>query len=160
RSTHVRVKLTRDGEGRAAWEKELDLVADKPETIAFPDRAEPRGLRTYEASIEAQGDLEPRNDRGGCAVLVRGGPEAAVIEASGEGEAIAAALDAQGFRVKRVPAPHAPTLKELATVDLVVLAGTSLVGPEALPRERAHDLEQFVREGGGLLALGGSGSYS
>ena len=160
RAAHARVRLERDGESKPGWEREVELEADKSETLAFSDRAERRGLHLYEARVEVAGDEEPRNDRGGCAVLVRGGPEAVIVETDGEGEAICRILDAQGFRVRRVPPSSMPGARELASVDLVVLAGAPLFGPKALPRERARDLEQFVREGGGLLAIGGPQSYS
>jgi Mg-chelatase subunit ChlD len=160
RAGRVRVVLERDGETKPEWERVHDLEADRPETLAFTDRADRRGLRLYEARVELEGDEEPRNDRGGCAVLVRGGPEALVVETADEGEAVARILDAQGFRVRRVRPKDVPQARELDSIDLVVLAGAPLLGPDALPPGRAKELERFVREGGGLLALGGTSSYA
>jgi Mg-chelatase subunit ChlD len=147
------VTLSRDGETRPAWTRPVEL-SPRPTALVFHDRAERVGVHHYEARVQVAGDVEPANDTRGAAVIVKGGPRALVIELSPtDGEAVTRVLTAQGMTVKRATPAEVDLDTELAGADLTILASGEL------DAARARALESWVREGGGLLALGGARSY-
>lgn len=149
------VTLTRDGESKRAWSVPVTLAAGGTKaTLTFHDRAERRGVHRYEARVAVASDEEPANDSNGAVLLVHGGPRALVIELDPtDGEATSRVLTAQGFSVKRT-SPDRAAPADLEGTDLAVLASGELTP------DFGRALGAFVREGGGLLALGGARSYS
>ena len=81
---------------------------------------------------------------------------------SSDGTSLAAALEADGFSVARTTARNAAA--DLSEIDLVVLADAPVGGPALDERAPLTSgflaaLDPWVREGGGLLVLGGPHAY-
>jgi Mg-chelatase subunit ChlD len=117
------------------------------------------GFRSFEVRLEAVGDSEPVNNRGGGFTLVEGPPRVLLIASdASRAEPLRAALAASTIRVELRSPAQVPTdlieLRQYATIVLVDLLARDVPTPlqEALPR--------YVAEGGGSLAMvGGRESF-
>ena len=125
-------------------------------TFAFEDVAAQSGVVTYEAELLAQGDANPRNNRLGAYMDVRGVPRVLV---AGEGTELAAMLEASGMRADVVQPSKIPqsaeALRQYHAVALVNVAANEI-------SQAAMDaLDDYVRTlGRGLCAFGGDNSYA
>ncbi|MGE0711311.1 MAG: VWA domain-containing protein [Planctomycetota bacterium] len=126
---------------------------------------------TYEVWVEAPGDGNTANNRGGAIVRVRGRPRVLLAlgdERDEQGEVLtrgrdaaaplAAALEASGYSVTARGEEGLPLdLAELAGYDAFVFGDVSA---ERWTLEQMEAARRYVFEqGGGLLALGGPRSY-
>jgi len=146
-------------DGTLLAETEIDLVPGM-NTWRVVDEAERPGLYAYEAIVNAPGDGAPENNRWQSFVHVDGPPRVLhAIGGDGDGAPLAAALEAQGLEVDRVPGGAVPAgLHALGDYDLVILDNVSGFD---LSLAKMEQLEAWVRDtGGGLVMLGGDRSYA
>jgi hypothetical protein len=125
-----------------------------PFTFAVPTDAD-AGLARLTATLA--------EDRVSTALVIARPPRVLLVGGDPRaGEAVAGALTADGLEVTRVAPAAAPT--DLSDRDLVVLADAPAGGPGAkgrgaLPSAFLAALDPWVRDGGGLLVLGGPHAY-
>ena len=140
-------------------------------SIAVEQRIGDADVYTYEVWIEASGDGNDANNRGGAIVRVRGKPRVLLalgdeLDERGEvlsaGKEVAAplarALEASGFELVLRSAEGLPLgSQELAGYDALVIGD---IPAERWSPEQMRAVQRYVFEqGGGLLFLGGPRSY-
>jgi Mg-chelatase subunit ChlD len=128
-------------------------------TVRIPRTADADGSTRYVARLSSGASTELRNDLGAAAVQVAGAASVLLVEgASGEGEALAGALEAGGFAVVRRGASEGfPGLDELLGHDAAVMVD---VDHELVGSAGEVALDAYVRDAGrGLTVVGGERSY-
>lgn len=125
-------------------------------TFVFQDTARQSGVVTYEAQLVANGDENPRNNRLGAYMDVRGAPHVLVV---GDGEELAPMLQAAGMQTETIlpgQLPHdAEALRQYHAVALVN------VNDDDLRAEAIEALDDYVNKlGRGLAVFGGDDSYA
>jgi uncharacterized membrane protein len=123
--------------------------------LAITDR--PAALLT--ARISGCEDTLEANKQAGCVVLVGPPPRVLVVESqpvlAGH---LAKALGQQDIEVEVRPPQEMPaTLEQLRPYDLVILSNVPAL---SLPTERMEMLRSYVRQGGGLVAVGGQQAFT
>ena len=147
-----------DGAMKAAEENVEITKGDN--RFVFKDKADARGFKTYRAVIEADLDIEMRNNEASSFLNVLDRPMILLLEdKEGEGNEIAKILDGAKATYKRANAHSAPAdLQSLAQYKTVILANVSA---ENLSDGFLKALEPYVRDfGGGLIASGGDDSFA
>jgi Mg-chelatase subunit ChlD len=140
--------------------RELDVtISSGTSTVGLRIPAGAAGFRRIEARLEAQGDTEPQNNRGGTFAEVAGPPRVLIIASEADRAAnLKAALESSGVRVElRAPAQAPASLEQLGNYAAVVLADTPA---RDMPRALLQALPGYVRDlGRGLAMIGGSDSF-
>ena len=109
--------------------------------------------------VDASKDTTTGDNSAGCVVLVGPPPRVLVVESqpvlAGH---LAKALSQQDIEVEVRPPQEMPAnLDQLRPYDLVILSN---VPASLLPTERMKMLRGYVRQGGGLVAVGGQQSFT
>ena len=151
------VVLERDGTEIARQDVQLE-AGSTDVTFADVPASDAGGLVRYTARVVSPGDEQPNNDVAFGAVPVEGPARILVVEGTaGEGETLAAALQAGGLVTSTVDAVALPAVEELATYSSIVLVD---VDARSLTGEQLQSLETAVRDlGRGLVTVGGERSY-
>ncbi len=125
-------------------------------TFVFQDIARTSGVVTYEAQLIAEGDENPRNNRLGAYMEVRGAPKVLIV---GEGGELAKMLTAAGMQTETLlPAQMPDTAEALRQYHAVALNN---VGADDLSDAAAQALNDFAQKlGHGVLAFGGDNSFA
>ncbi|MEN9937767.1 MAG: hypothetical protein RLZZ387_4346 [Chloroflexota bacterium] len=145
-------------DGRPAGEQE---IAIEPGQTSFEVRvpAGEAGFRRLEVRLDAQGDVEPQNNRVAAFTEVQGPPRVLLIAAAPERAAVLQELlEASGVRAElRSPQQAPASLDQLGAYAGVVLVDTPA---RALPKTLIEALPVYVRElGRGLAMTGGVESF-
>ncbi len=143
----TRIPVSLKADARASFPLSLPLPADLPAGFTVLTASlEPRpGEERIDSETARRGITVTRPQR---VRLVTGEPGAA--------RALARLWTAEGLTVDPATPPDAaPT----SATDLVVLVDVPTEGRGALPRAAVAALETFVRDGGGLITVGGPRSY-
>jgi uncharacterized membrane protein len=145
-------------DGRPAGEQEIAIAAGQTSyEVRVP--AGEAGFRRLEVRLDAQGDVEPQNNRVASFTEVQGPPRVLLISAEEErAAALRDALVAAGVRADlRAPDQAPASLEQLGQYAGVVLVDTPA---RALPRALIENLPVYVRElGRGLAMTGGIDSF-
>jgi len=155
-----RRELVVERDGVELRRQELRLSAHRSIDISFADRPV-AGIAQYRIRLDGGPDSRPGNDQATAVIRVRGGEQVLVIGSDGQAGNVAAALQAAGMPVRRLPA-GSPGLAELTACQAVVL---DQVSAQELGHDGMRRLATWVQElGGGLLVGGGqralgSGGY-
>lgn len=139
------------GAGNARSQR-IAIPSSGVQRVAFSERADAAGLRTYRARFTpevADFDFEGDGEGPGAVVAVAGTPRA--LYAGRQGDPLTPLLRASGFQVEEVAPDAVPVGPALAAFDVVVL---DEVDPLALGQQQRAALAQYVDLGGGLLVLG------
>lgn len=125
-------------------------------TFIFQDIAQASGVVTYEVQLIAAGDENPRNDRLGAYMDVRGVPHILIV---GEGAELAAMLQAAGMETELMLPTQLPhTAEELRQYHAVALVN---VNDDDLDEKAVAALDDYVRKlGRGVAVFGGDDSYA
>jgi len=147
------LRITRDGV--TALEQEISLNRGEAR-FDFTDRLLAGGGHRYLAQIIAPDDTRPGNNRRETITSVHGGPR--VILATGYADDyLAATIREQGFEVTLIPPDAQPDPAILSGARAIVFNNRRA---DSLSRDFARATARFVDEqGGGLLMLGGPGSF-
>jgi len=166
----VRATLT----GTAAWKGiahlSLDGVpaADTPIdatdgngslTTVLPALLPGTHVITARVEVTEGANRVPENDTLSVVTVVRGAPQALMIEGKpGEGKAVADALTARGVQVTaKTPRDIPPRLSSLSDTDAIIMVNVSA---KDLSLDQMTTIQQSVRAGGkGLLVIGGDSAY-
>ena len=126
-------------------------------TFVFKDTAAESGVITYEVQLIANGDDNPRNDRLGAYMDVRGIPR--VLLVGGNTSELQAMLHASGMQPETLLPSQLPgTAEALRQYHAVALVN---VNADDLSDDAVAALDDYVRKlGRGLLAFGGDDSYA
>ena len=166
----VRLLADRAGEARVRLDGAGDehVVIDEPEqtvtlapgatTASFTVRITEPGTATLHVRATATGgDRHPENDEGVLAVATERDPRILVLEGTpGSSGSFARALAAEHIAADVRSARGLPRDADFGRYDLIALADV----PRAqLPEPTLAALENFARQGGGLLVGGGTQSY-
>lgn len=129
-----------------------DLEQDQ--TIEFELPSGRSGWLPLRAELRAEPDTLSENNVLGSAVCVPPPPRVLLVEGSARsGDALARAWEASSFEVRRAAPAEAPgDARSLDPYDLVVLAN---VAAADLGEKRMAALAEYVRQGGGLVVVGG-----
>ena len=117
------------------------------------------GIHTVRAELNVQPDTYTENNVSEAAVRVVGRPSVLVLEGKeGEGQNLAAALQAAGMTVERRPAAGAPTdTTTLGRFDSTVVVDSPT---DSFPRDSLGAIAASVHDlGKGLVTVGGPTSY-
>lgn len=122
----------------------------------FQDTASDTGVVTYEAQLVAAGDANPRNNRLGAYMDVRGMPKVLIV---GDGEDLARMLQAAGMETETIlPSQLPETAEALRQYHAVSLVN---VNADDLADKAVQALDDYVRKlGRGLTVFGGDDSYA
>ncbi|MDQ7857442.1 MAG: VWA domain-containing protein [Armatimonadota bacterium] len=134
--------------------RDLELRAGRTRVDLEPLATQP-GLLRLDAIVDATPDGEPGNNRGFALTYVTGPPFVYYVGPS-DGP-LAAALEAQGLRVRRVAPAGLPA-------SVAAYQGAAAVVLDDVPAYLLNARQQvairdFVRGGGGLVAVGGTRSF-
>lgn len=147
-----------DGNEKAAEEK---VEISKGENrFVFKDKADTTGFKTYRAVIDADEDMDSRNNEASTFMNILDEPMILLIEGKpGEGEEISKMLDAAKAHYKMIEAQSAPSsLQALVQYKTIILSNVSA---ENLSNGFLEALEPYVKDfGGGLIASGGEDSFA
>jgi len=149
------LKLTRDGE--LILTRPVEVAPAEPVVVSIVENPDEEGLHVYSAALIARGDRFPQNNALKTPVFVRARLLVAYL-AGYEGETPVERLlkRLDGFRFRRLTGAKELTAELLAETSVVVVDDF----PAALLGTKDRELASFVREdGGGLMMLGGSGSF-
>ena len=126
-------------------------------TFVFKDTATASGVVTYEVELVAEGDENPRNNRLGAYMDVRGVPRVAVV--GNGGDELRAMLTAAGMEVDTLlPAQLPKSAEALRQYHAVALVN---VNGDDLHRDAVSALDDYVRKlGRGVAVFGGDDSYA
>ncbi|HWQ12170.1 MAG TPA: VWA domain-containing protein [Roseiflexaceae bacterium] len=145
-------------DGRPAGERAVAIPAGQSSyEVRLPSGE--AGFRRLEVRLEAQGDVEPQNNRVAAFTEVQGPPRVLLIAADpARAQNLERALSAAGVRVEtRAPAQAPASLEQLGGYAGVVLVDTPA---RALPRPLLETLPLYVKElGRGLAMTGGMDSF-
>ena len=144
--------------------QDVSVVPGRPVVFRALQSLPSGGFYRYRAELvvaggDADADAVPENDVGHAFVNVVGRPKVLVVEgASGEGDAIAAALRNADLTVTQVAGPSTPaSLESLAAFQSIVLANVSALD---LSASQGENVRRYVRDlGGGLVMTGGEESF-
>lgn len=156
-ATQVRLDLTSDNAPLAG--RTLDLEAGR-NAISFQSQAGSRGFHRFAAAISARADGQPANNQREAWTIVGPPPRVLVIERAPDSAAtLRDALEQAGLVTEAIrPAALPVRLSQLEVYDSIVLhdvAATTFTFDQQLA------LREYVRSSGhGLVALGGTNSYS
>jgi uncharacterized membrane protein len=120
------------------------------------------GFHSLRVVLHPTSDTVAENDEGDAFTRVRGTPRVLVAEGlPGEGNVVAAALRAKGMSVRQESATLIqPSTTFLSTFDAVVLVDVPALELDSALLDPAHSpLRSYVDGGGGLVVIGGPGSY-
>ncbi|MDR7417956.1 MAG: VWA domain-containing protein [Armatimonadota bacterium] len=154
-TTAAQAELRVRANGASLFSRELTLQAGRVHVDLEAEATQP-GLLRIDASIEATPDAEMANNRAFGLGLVAGPPF--VLYAAAQPGPLAAALEAQGLKVRRVtPAGLPGSLAGYQATAAVVLDD---VPAYLLSSRQQAALRDYVRPtGGGLVAVGGTQSF-
>lgn len=128
--------------------------------FVFQDVAKTSGVVTYEAQLTASGDENPRNNRMGAYIDVRGVPMVLLVEgAPGAGDELGKMLAATGMAYETITPERMPQSAEaLRKYHAVALVNADA---DAFAEEALSALDGFVRRlGRGLAVFGGENAYA
>ncbi len=134
-----------------------DVTVRKGENaFIFQDTAKESGVVTYEAQLVAEGDENPRNDRLGAYMDVRGVPRVLIVGSDTE---LAPMLRAAGMRTDTLLPGQVPdTAEALRQYHAVALVN---VNADDLSGAATAALDDYVRKlGHGVVAFGGDDSFA
>jgi Ca-activated chloride channel family protein len=152
------VRIKRDGEVIQTGKVHVQSGED---VLRLREKANEPGLHRYDVevtSIDPAKDGSPEDNTGSTFVRVRGPALALVLEGdAGKGQAMASALETNGFRTVQRGATGVPgDIGALAGFDLVVLSD---VRASDLSTTQIDALASYTRDlGGGLILMGGDRS--
>ncbi len=160
---HVRLDSLYDTTGTLVLYANRQPVATREVTLRkggnsfiFQDVASESGVVTYEVQLNAEGDENPRNNRLGAYMDVRGTPKVLVVGSQSE---LPTMLQAAGMEVETLLPTQLPvTAEALRQYHAVALVNTNIddISPDALTA-----LDDYVRKlGRGLCVFGGDDSYA
>lgn len=134
-----------------------EITLRKGENVfIFQDVAAASGVVTYEAQLVAQRDENPRNNKLGAYMDVRGAPHVLV---AGNGNELALMLTAAGMQVDTLlPSQIPQTAEALRQYHAVALVNVSI---DEMADKTLAALDDYVRKlGRGLSVFGGDNSYA
>jgi Ca-activated chloride channel homolog len=140
-------------------EQSVELNAGK-NLLSFPQTLTEPGFYTYEAQIEAKGDLVPQNNQATGFAFIRGEPRALLVSSDpkGDTELVEALREAKVQVRAGGPNIFPGTLAELQSYDTVFISNVA-AGDIGLDRLRL--LESAVRDFGvGLVVIGGDQAFA
>ncbi len=144
--------------GEVIAEQEVDLKEGK-NVYQITRSLEQADVYNYTASVEAENDRRPSNNRGQNFAIVRGQPRVLLLESEPDlGKFLVASLLSEGIQVEmRTPEGLPATLRELQAYDSVILSN---VPASDLARSQQQMIETAVRDLGiGLVMIGGPESF-
>ncbi len=150
------LRLTENGQVIA--EEKVELSPGK-NAFQVSRSIEKAGVYTYEATVEAENDRRPSNNRAQNFAFVKGLPRVLLVETeTREGRFLAAALAAEGIQTDmRLPEEMPGTLRELQMYDSVILSN---VPAADFSKSQMRMLETAAGDLGiGLLMIGGLESF-
>ncbi len=165
-SARVIVSAQETGPARLRLYQNDVVVADQqvelqPGKNAFiiPRSLEEGGFYQFEASIEAEKDSRPSNNRAQNFAIVKGTPKVLLLDTeTGEAHYLAAALVAEGIEVDLQPPEALPdSLNEFQFYDSIILSN---VPAADISQSQQEMIELAVRDLGiGLAMIGGPDSF-
>lgn len=150
-----KVRLDRDG---VVVAEQLVSLHDGRNSILFPQTIKQIGLQRYRATIEANGDIDQRNNVGAGFINVRGRPKVLIAQNKLEDRALATALERNSILVDLVGPSGLPTRPEqYQAYDSIILndINAALV-PDAI---RNAIVTASKDSGIGLAMIGGEDSF-
>jgi uncharacterized membrane protein len=130
------------------------------DVVTIPQMIDGPGLYRFRVVLEADDDVEARNNEVRTSVRVAGNPRILLLEGDGDAAAapLAAVLRADGNLVTVGGAADLPhNLEAMAPYDALILSDIPATG---MTRTQLFGLERFVTElGRGLVMLGGDRSF-
>lgn len=150
-------KIRLDRDGVVVAEKLVDLH-DGRNTILFPQTINSVGLQKYRATIEANGDTDPRNNMGAGFINVRGRPKVLVVQNRTDDRALAIALGSQSIAVDLVGPGGLPTRPEqYQAYDSIILNDVNAAN---IPDSIRNAIVTASKDSGiGLAMIGGEDSF-
>lgn len=145
--------------GMPVQKREIELRRGENRFL-FTDAAETSGIVSYSAQLIVNGDIVSANNSRACFMVVSGAPGVLLVEGrSGEGDEIAAMLDASGIGYERVTPERMPDETEsYRRYDAILLCN---VDADAIADAPMDALTAAVRTlGRGLCVFGGDSSYA
>ncbi|MCX7924417.1 MAG: glutamine amidotransferase [Fimbriimonadales bacterium] len=155
---HAEGKITLDREGTPLKTLPVKL-SPGVNLITTTLRADKAGVQRVRATLDAQPDIDPRNNLGLALTRVQGKPHVLIAEGrAGASEAIARALQANHISVTRVHEGSFPaTSEKLLDYDAIVFNDFPAT---ALSPQQMEAVKNAVRDGGvGFVMIGGNQSY-
>lgn len=151
----TRAIVTLDRDGAIVKRERVDVEAGRS-TLVLDDVVDEPGFHRYRATIEAEGDLDVRNNVGMGFVAVRGKPRILVVQ--GHAGPLPAVLRQQGILVDAVDPGGVPVRAEqLQPYDAVILDD---VNASKITESQMKLLRSAVRDTGvGLAMVGGEDSF-
>jgi Ca-activated chloride channel family protein len=150
-----KVRLDRDG---VVVAEKLVSLHDGRNTIIFPQKIDQVGLLRYRATIEANGDTDPRNNVGAGFINVRGRPKVLIAQNKTTDVALATALRRNSISVDVVGPSGLPTRPEqYQAYDSIILNDINAANvPDAI---RTAIVTASRDSGIGLAMIGGEDSF-
>lgn len=143
------------GNGTLLLSRDMNLRPGRT-TIELEPQATQPGLLRVDATIDANPDTEPANNRAFALAFVQGKPF--ILYAGEPAGPLATVLEAQGLTVRRVTPSQLPSSP--AAYQGIAAVVLDDVPAFALNPQQMAALRDYVRlSGGGLLAIGGSHSF-
>ncbi len=109
---------------------------------------------TFTATVEAEGDMHPENNKLSAALHIDSAPRAAMFSNKPDADLpLVEALDSAALRIEPAPESAIPgSAAGLAGYDAVILSD---INWRTLPHAQQEALAQYVKDGGGALVIGG-----
>lgn len=134
-----------------------DVTLRKGEnTFIFQDTASESGVVTYEAALSAEGDANPRNNRIGAYMDVRGVAKVLIL---GDGAELSKMLQAAGVQTETLnPSQIARSAEALRQYHAIALVN---VNEDDLHQDAISALDDYARKlGRGIAVFGGDDTYA
>ncbi|HEX6513514.1 MAG TPA: VWA domain-containing protein, partial [Chloroflexota bacterium] len=154
--TTAKIRLLTDG---AVSTEDIVQVHKGTNSYVFDHKALDSGTHRFEAGIEPAEDTVSENNVGFSFTNVSGKPKVLIVEGqSGDGAALAKALESQGTHVETVNPSGMPSdLPTMRNYDTVVLAN---MAASAITPAQMRIIKTYVQDlGGGLIVIGGDKTY-
>lgn len=145
--------------GKPVQKREIELRRGENRFL-FTDVAKTSGVVSYSAQIVVNGDAVSANNSRACFMVVSGAPGVLLVEGrGGEGDELAAMLDASGIGYERVTPERMPAASEsYRRYDAILMCN---VDADAMTDAQMGALTAAVRSlGRGLCVFGGDSSYA
>ena len=151
----AKVRLDRDG---VVVDEKLVELHDGRNAILFPQLIKQVGLLRYRATVEANGDTDPRNNVGAGFINVRGRPKVLVAQNKVDDRALVTALERNSISVDLVGPSGLPTRPELYQgYDSIILNDINAAN---VPDSIRNAIVTASRDSGiGLAMIGGEDSF-
>lgn len=150
-----KVRLDRDG---VVVAEKLVSLHDGRNTVLFSQTIGQVGLQRYRATVEANGDADPRNNVGAGFINVRGRPKVLLAQNYPQDKALATALMSQSIAVDLVGPSGLPTRPEFYQgYDSIILNDINAAN---VPDSIRNAMVVSSRDSGiGLAMIGGENSF-